>query len=301
MSSSSQISIHLSLSESEQRKYLDITKAFLCKAMECIYVNRCPNELSDLTSDDQKLFTINVPKSESLRRFLISSHNFGWFRILVKLTNPEVILERWTFIHATIRESDKIPKSKDDVYRHFSRVLRSIYSMLNALPTKSLEIILSNFPACNRRITAECFHFSKDPISFPVFSENPSIDKQRFGPVITPVGKIMIACETVTDITIYIPRLISKPPRRQSEADIMKLPYSPSKNSFSMEFSYTSPVNSPSFCGELVSSGTLTQFFEKIEMMPRKIPHEFEQNIENVIERFDLAKHEYLQFIQQNC
>jgi hypothetical protein len=207
------------LTDSERRRMVQLSRIFLCKAMECIYINRCPGELSDLSPDEDNWFSLKIDRSESLRQLTAARHSHGWFQINFTLTDPDVQIERWTLLHSEPKQLDetlsKIPRSelKQHVIKNFARTLRAIVTLVNALPTKTLEYALEQAPTCTRRITAVCsrFHSTK-------FKEDPFIcegrpERRCVGRVVTPIGTCKIICDSITDLTPYLPRLLSISPR----------------------------------------------------------------------------------------
>lgn len=197
----------------EMQKYVQLTRIFFCKIIECVYSSRCPKELSDFTEDEEAWFSVSIPKSLSLRQLVSRRTDYGWFQIDVILTDPDVVLERWVLLHEPSDFSASRPligTSRSDLRRHvfrrFSQVLRSIYAMLNVLPTKTLEFALSQITVTRRRITAVCSHF----MSLPARDFR---DDDRFmtvfGPVTTPLGRCAITCYSLKDVLSLTPKILS--------------------------------------------------------------------------------------------
>lgn len=247
---------HSSLSESDVQKYMLLSRVFLCKAMECIYSNRCPKDLSDLVEDEEKWFSLNIPKSESLRQLVSARHSHGWFKIEIILTDPDIIVERWTLLHLHLGHDDVVllcedkNELKNETYKNFSKVLRSVYSMLNALPTKTIDIINSQVPTCTRRITAECSQFNRLPIKendMTALQSSSGIKKYKFGPVFSPIGKCIILCESIQNIDSLLPRFRCFTNEENEEQISSNV--SPRKISFLSDMSTTgSFYDSPSPC-----------------------------------------------------
>jgi hypothetical protein len=204
--------------------------------MECIYVNRCPNELSDLTADDERWFSLDIRRSESLRQLTAARHSHGWFQINLNLADAETHLERWTLLHSKpTREIIPFPTMPVSelisfVYRNFSRTLRAICSLLNALPTKTLEFALSQVPASNQRITAVCSQFHSKEFHDREFHCNGRSQRYEFGPVVTPIGECRVVCDSMKDLNLYLPQLPSmiamRGPRVTVEApSSVKIPF----------------------------------------------------------------------------
>ena len=198
----------------EQQKYMSLTRIFLCKVIECIYCNRCPKELSDFTFDEDRWFSLDIPKSSSLRELVSRRANYGWFQIDVSITDLEMIVERWILIHEEVGTTESRPlltgknrELRHHTFRRYSQILRSIYSMLDALPVKTLELCLGHISGTNRRITAVCSHFRTSAYTPEEFTDQDKLEVD-FGPVITPFGKVSIRCTTIKNIEMFIPRIL---------------------------------------------------------------------------------------------
>lgn len=198
----------------ETQKFSLLTHIFFCKLIECIYTCRCPKDLSDLKDDGEKWFSINIQQSQSLREHMSGQKVFGWFLIEIRLTEPEVVIEKWYLAHKPNDLSVSRPifagtnkELRAHTYRLFTQVLRSVYSMLNVLPAKTLELYLNQMPSSNKRITASCSHY----MSLPVNREtDDNIFKSiQFNPIMTPLGKCDIVCEYIHKLDEYIPKIIS--------------------------------------------------------------------------------------------
>lgn len=204
----------------EMQKYISLTRIFFCKIIECIYYNRCPEELSDFIFDEDQWFSLDIPKSPSLRELVSRRTIYGWFQLDVMISDLDMVAERWILVHEQCETTESRPifigKKRDIRYytfRRFSQIMRSIYSMLNALPIQTLRFALNQISASNRRITAVCSHFRSLPIGKEDINKSSPRDNLLeidFGPIITPLGKCTIQCTTLNDISMFIPKIINK-------------------------------------------------------------------------------------------
>ena len=204
----------------EMQKYISLTRIFFCKIIECIYYNRCPEELSDFTFDEGQWFSLDIPKSSSLRELVSRRTIYGWFQLDVMISDLDIVVERWILVHEQCKTAESRPifngKKRElriHTFRRFSQIIRSIYSMLNALPVQTLRFALSQISASNRRITAVCSHFRSLPIGKEDINKSSPRDNLLdidFGPIITPLGKCTIQCKALNDISLLIPKIINK-------------------------------------------------------------------------------------------
>lgn len=204
----------------EMQKYISLTRIFFCKIIECIYYNRCPEELSDFTFDEDQWFSLDIPKSSSLRELVSRRTIYGWFQLDVMISDLDMVAERWILVHEQCEITESRPifigKKRDLRYytfRRFSQIIRSIYSMLNTLPVQTLRFALKQLSASNRRITAVCSHFRSLPIGkedINKASPRDNLLEIDFGPIITPLGKCTIQCTTLNNISMFIPKIINK-------------------------------------------------------------------------------------------
>lgn len=203
----------------EMQKYISLTRIFLCKVIECIYFNRCPEELSDFAFDDDRWFSLDIPKSPSLRELVSRRTIYGWFDLDIIISDLDVIVERWVLIHEKCENTESSPlftgKKREiryHIFRRYSQILRSIYSILNTLPVKTLEFALNQISGSNRRISAVCSHYKSLSVPKDDFDQSAHPDDLFdivFGPIITPLGKCTIQCTTRKDISIFIPKIIN--------------------------------------------------------------------------------------------
>jgi hypothetical protein len=294
----------ISVGDADTEKYVRLAHVFLCKVMECIYINRCPEELSDLAADEVQWFATEVKRSESLRKLAYPHARHGWFKIDIILTDPDVIVERWTLRHDPIDpefasdlnfgdSSDVIKKILD---RRFSQMMRAIYSMLNFLPTKTLELALSQMPHTNRKITAICSHFHTRKWLGDDLESSGHTEHYYFGPVTSPVGSCIVECETYSDITCFIPKLPFILEEKGSAAGASS-PSSPRglymrQDSDSSSYRKSSAMDLTGLCqdpmvlSELLESETLVHFCERLDRMPAKVPPEMAASVEEAREMF---------------
>jgi hypothetical protein len=202
----------------ESRKYATIAQTFLFKAMDCIYLLRCPGQIPDFSPDAPFGFSLEVPSSESLRQPLRTSTVHGWFKIDISVSNTAEIIERWYLMHLRIDRTEPPPTVpggpkglKVYTYRSLCKTLRSIYSLLCCLPATSFAEILAQFTILKRNLVASCSPFEKFPLKLEAFCEE-EVGQIKFGPVVTPVGKILVICEHRLDLTSLIPRAIRTAP-----------------------------------------------------------------------------------------
>ncbi|OHS99017.1 hypothetical protein TRFO_08565 [Tritrichomonas foetus] len=218
----------------EMQKYVSLTRIFLCKVIECIYCNRCPKELSDFQFDEDRWFSLDIPKSPSLRELVSRRTIYGWFQLDVTLTDIDQVVERWILVHEPNEISQTRPlfagkksELRYHTFRRYSQIIRSIYSLLNSLPVKTLELCLNQISGTNRRLSAVCSHFHSLPVQYEDFTlQNNStvkstqtssisnnfenLDKYEldFGPIITPLGKCTIRCITIKNTEMYLPKIV---------------------------------------------------------------------------------------------
>ena len=193
-------------------KLTSLSRMFLIKAAECIYENRSPESLTDLEKDNP-LFSLQIRKSNQLRSILSSKHFFGWFKLDIILANPDIVIERWHLIQLPIHPDAKMQTNynqnelKIQTYRIMCQNMRSLYSMLNTLPAKTLQLQLSQLPMNNLKIKAVCDPFQKLPAQNEEFTELETA-RLRFGPITTPVGRTVIFLNHRISLEEEIPRPI---------------------------------------------------------------------------------------------
>ena len=200
------------LSDNEKTKFQSLSRLFLYKVAECIYETRCPQDLPDF-EPDPSVFSLSVKKSSSLRSLLTYKSHYGWFQIDLILTNPDIIIERWHLIHLPLKievpnQFPTVGELREYVYRQFSQIIRSIYSMCNILPSKTLQIQIQKLPTNTRRIKAVCEPFHALPAVYESISEYET-GRIQFGPIITPVGRTVVFCTHRIDLDNEIPCPIS--------------------------------------------------------------------------------------------
>ena len=294
----------------ETEKYVQLTRIFFCKVIECVYCSRCPKELSDLTEDEDHWFSLDIPKSQSLRQLLSRRTEYGWFQIDVILTDPDVVIERWILSHEPSDVSTSRPifsTNRRELRRHvfcrFSQLMRSIYSMLNALPAKTLEFALSQVTAANRRITAVCSHFMSLPVR-DVRGEGQFVTE--FGPVTTPLGRCAITCHSLSDVLALVPKInvtdsvsaedsgldtsswVQAPGRPEGESG--SLPSELLKQSFVEDLPVVSEEDRIASSIENSKSATPAEFLSKLE--EQKLRYEDSRTVEDMKRTFSLVSRE---------
>jgi hypothetical protein len=202
----------------ESRKYATIAQTFLFKVMDCIYQLRCPGQIPDFSPDDSFGFSLELPSSESLRQPLKTSTVHGWFKIDISISNTAEVIERWYLMHLRVDRTEPPPSVpggpkalKVYTYRSLCKTLRSIYSLLNCLPATSFAESLGMFTVLRRNLVASCSAFEKFPLRLETFCDE-EVGQIKFGPVVTPVGKILVICEHRLELTALIPRAIRTAP-----------------------------------------------------------------------------------------
>jgi hypothetical protein len=202
----------------DSRKYATIARAFLFKVMDCIYLLRCPAQVPDFLSDDSFGFSLDIPSSQSLRAPLNSSMVHGWFKIDISISGTSEIIERWYLMHLHVDRSEPIPTVpggpkglKVYTYRSLCKCLRSIYSLLNCLPAIGFAKILAQFTIVKRNLVGVSSRFEKFPLKLDSFCED-EVGELRFGPVVTPIGKVLVICEHRLDLSALIPKAIRTAP-----------------------------------------------------------------------------------------
>ena len=139
------------LSQEEIQKYVILTRLFFCKMIESIYYNRCPKELSDFTEDKEHWFSLDIPQSQSLRKLIGGETPYGWFKLDVVLSDSNCVIERWIISNKDYKPTDSrtilvgdCKNIKSYIYKRFSKMMRSVYSTMNMMPAKILELQISN-------------------------------------------------------------------------------------------------------------------------------------------------------------
>lgn len=191
-------------------KLASLSHAFLTKAAELVYDMRAPNELPDFIEDKTPELGLIHKKSPSLRQNLTSKLFYGWFQVDVLLSEPETPIESWYMIHLPLKpDQSNDGRNRDDlkkeVFTKMKASLRSIYVLLNALPAESLIRNMKNMPNNNRKIYIKCSQFQQLPAHHQDFVGFESA-KERFGPIVSPVGRAVIFCTYRTDLYKEIPR-----------------------------------------------------------------------------------------------
>ncbi|EAY16901.1 hypothetical protein TVAG_150520 [Trichomonas vaginalis G3] len=157
--------------------------------------------------DKQEWIHIKLPKVQSIIRKVSSKHSHGWIRIDVILDNPNEVIERWYIIN-TPSPAKSSPSATDEskilIYHKIQTLLRSLYSILNLLPAKTLDLTLSRFTKRPRNIS-----LSLTPLSdFPV--DEPPIEcplTYNFPEIQTPYGSLLIRCVYMSKVDLLIPNL----------------------------------------------------------------------------------------------
>ena len=200
------------LSDQEKNKLQSLSRVFLYKIAECIYETRCPQDLPDFEQENPPMFSLAIQKSRNLRSLLTYKSHYGWFKIDIILSNPDIVIERWHMIHLPLKAKvpNEYPSKRElntAVHRQFSQFMRSIYSMCNVLPAKSLILQLKQLPTNTRTVKAVCESFHALPAVNESFSEFETA-RIQFGPIVTPVGRTVIFCTHRIDLDDEIPRPI---------------------------------------------------------------------------------------------
>ncbi|OHT11122.1 hypothetical protein TRFO_04082 [Tritrichomonas foetus] len=214
----------------EEQKFARLALTFLYKTMEAIYSIRCPKQVDFVEEDkNSSWFNLNIPRSNSLRQKLQSSFYHGWFSIDICLTDNQdftEIIERWYLIHIPVKQTETLPSLSTNLkdlkfhtYRRFSQILRSIYSMINALPATTLSIVLQQLTTTKRRIVANVSGFQKFPAQITSFCEEETA-KIRFGPIVTPIGQSVVICHYRLDLQPLIPTPIRTAPHYKFGSEI---------------------------------------------------------------------------------
>lgn len=251
------------------QKYNDLSHSFLYKCMECIYQHRCPNQVSDFLSDGHHWFSLNIPYSVTLRQKVGITSDHGWFKINIyyKAANSEPeIIEQWYLFYLPIKNNESNPNMnldskslKQHTYRCFSQSLRSLYSVIDALPLATMLFVLKELQMIKPPIIyAETSNFMKFPAKIEKFCEEET-SKIQFKTVYSPVGKTTVICKYRLDLMDLIPRPIrttphiniyntSRPPsydqltdQSQEETVGMSVPHSYEYSRTSFEMSNSTP------------------------------------------------------------
>lgn len=205
--------------EKEIQRLASLSRVFLYKVAELIYSIRCPNELPDF-SPDQCQFSLTIPQSASLRQHIFSRLFHGYFKIDILLTNPEYLIERWYIEQLPPHKNCKMEfkrETKQIMYEHFSSTLRSVYSLLNAMPAKTLALQMSQLPMCDRRITAFASDF-KSLDDKPEPMEGRHVSVVRLEPIETVIGRTVITCQYLTSLDSELPAILPNSKRSASSS-----------------------------------------------------------------------------------
>lgn len=200
--------------QADIKKYMSMTQNFIYNIVECIYEIRYPNGLVDLIPDECN-FSLFIKKSPSLRQLLSSTELFGWFKVDVYVSSPEKLIERWIIVQerSDISNNDlknKLlePNLRLSFYQKFSASLRSLYSLLNALPAKTLQLILDKMPCNERKIYINCGHFHPLPhIKEEQLPEDVFYKEIEIPCVETVIGKSSVFVKYLIDISDEVPKL----------------------------------------------------------------------------------------------
>jgi hypothetical protein len=222
----------------ESRKYATIAHTFLFKVMDCIYQLRCPAQVPDFAADDSFGFALDVPCSESLRAPLNTPMVHGWFKVDISISGTSEIIERWYLMHLRLDRTEPIPSVpggpkglKVYTYRSLCKYLRSIYSILNCLPATGFAKILAQFTILKRNLVASVTPFEKFPLKLEAFCED-EVGQLKFGPTVTPVGKILVICEHRLDLNGLIPKAIRTAPHYTFPRPVSPVPLQPAETEF---------------------------------------------------------------------
>lgn len=199
--------------QNETQKYFYLSRAFLFKAMELIYTIRCPNEISDF-KDDENWFSLNIQMSPSIRQHVMSRLFHGYIRLDIKISDPDEIIESWYITHLPYKPGETIPiiaenqqDVKQHIYHSFSVLMRSIFSILHALPAYTLQSTIGHLTFSQTKFTAECSTFKQIPVK--IIPSQFKTANFKYGPVITPIGKTYVICKYAIDTIQFIPRPIN--------------------------------------------------------------------------------------------
>jgi hypothetical protein len=202
----------------ESRKFATIAHTFLFTVMDCIYQIRCPAQVPDFVADDSFGFSLDVPCSESIRAPLNTPMVHGLFKIDISISGTTEIIERWYLMHLRVDRTEPIPSVprgpkglKVYTYRSLCKYLRSIYSVLNCLAATGFATILGQFTILKRNLVVSCSSFEKFPLKLETFCED-EVGQLKFGPTVTPIGKILVICEHRLDLNALIPKAIRAAP-----------------------------------------------------------------------------------------
>lgn len=203
------------LSQEEIQKYVILTRLFFCKMIESIYYNRCPKELSDFTEDKEHWFSLDIPQSQSLRKLIGGETPYGWFKLDVVLSDSNCVIERWIISNKDYKPTDSrtilvgdCKNIKSYIYKRFSKMMRSVYSTMNMMPAKILELQISNLVSTGIRLKAFCSHFMELPVVLEPISNNDDIMEVDFGNVTTPIGICSVKCYSIKAPSKFVPSFI---------------------------------------------------------------------------------------------
>jgi hypothetical protein len=202
----------------ESQKFAFVSRVFLYKTMEAIYQARCSDQVKDFEKEPECWFQTNLPRSASLRQQVTSEAVHGWFSIDISISDSSAVVERWYLIHLPLKAGDSLPsptsniqRLKLDTFRQFSQLFRSIYSLMHCLPAAALCYVLQQFSAVKRHLVGTTSPFQKFPARLESYCDSETANV-KFGPVVTPVGKIVVICQHRVDILPLIPTPVRTAP-----------------------------------------------------------------------------------------
>ena len=193
--------------EQEIQRLSSLSRVFIVKAAECIYQIRCPKDLPDF-SPDLPQFSLKIPQSSSLRQHISSTSFHGYLKIDISLTNPQKLIERWIIEQRPPSKKSEFKFTKEDknrIYANFTTTLKGLFTLLNVLPAKTLDICLSHFPLCERRLTAFVTDF-KSLEDLP--DQLHHFNTYEMDPIETPIGITKITCQYYENIQNELPAII---------------------------------------------------------------------------------------------
>lgn len=220
----------LSRSDIQTQKFVSLSFSFLFKAMECICYERCSSQYCDFIKDDENWFSLQLYHCNTLRKKVIPTKFHGWFSIDILFKDSKMethTIEKWSFLHVPYTNSEKFPDFQNlkdlkvQTYRNFSLALRSLYSIINALPAKSLSLALNNLKNVNKsHLIAEVSSWKSFPASLEGF-KNHKYSQIKIPLVKTPAGKTLVVCKYRTNIRSLIPIFVV-PPSENNDISLNK-------------------------------------------------------------------------------
>jgi hypothetical protein len=208
-----------------EKQFLALIHVFMCNSALCVYNSRNPSQISDIMDDEKDWFENKIPKIQSIVRKVSSKFSHGWIRIDVILTNPDTPIERWYFINTPV-PGNKKPRMTDQLkyktYHEIALYIRSMFTFLNCMPSKTLALSLERMTDPKREIKIELVPLSEFPVDEP---DVPNAATLAMKELVTPLGACSVRCVYNTKPELLLPQIMEKVKREESEESLRRSEY----------------------------------------------------------------------------